>query len=89
MNTVTLYYVSLAVCGGVLGLMGLSSILAGSVALVPVLLVISGIGMVIGVAYEVFISPPSTDSAPDDRLVWIMTGLAAVGVIGGIWSLLG
>lgn len=69
--------------------MGLSSILAGTVAPVPVLLVISGVGMVIGVAYEVFISPPSTDSPPDDRLVWIMAGFAAVGIISGVWSLLG
>lgn len=84
-----LYYASLAACGAILGGMGLSSVVSGSVALVPVLLSIGGIGMIAGVVYEVFISSNSTDTIPDDRLVWFTVAMAVVGVIAGIWSLIG
>ena len=89
MTKARLYYASLAVCGAILGGMGLSSVVSGSIALVPVLLSIGGIGMIAGVVYEVFISSPSTDTGPDDRLVWFTVAMAVVGVIAGVWSLIG
>ncbi|WP_242406174.1 hypothetical protein [Halostagnicola larsenii] len=84
-----LYYASLAICGAILGAMGLSSIVSEGLALVPVLLSIGGIGMIAGVVYEAFISSPSIDTLPDERLVWFTVAMAAVGGIGGIWSLVG
>lgn len=89
MNMTYLYYASLAVCGGILGGIGLSSILSGSIALVPVFLSIGGIGMVVGVIYEVFFLSRSTDTAPDNRLIWFTVAMATIGVIGVLWSLVG
>jgi hypothetical protein len=89
MTKMKLYYTSLAVCGAILGGTGLSSVVSGSTTLVPVLLSIGGIGMVAGVVYEAFISSDSTDTVPDERLVWFTTAMAVVGVIAGIWSLVG
>ncbi|MCU4926463.1 hypothetical protein OB905_10780 [Halobacteria archaeon AArc-dxtr1] len=84
-----LYYASLAACGAILGGMGLSSVVSGSLALVPVLLSIGGIGMIAGVVYEVFISSQSIETVPDDRVVWFTVAMAIIGVIAGIWSLVG
>lgn len=89
MYKVRLYYISLAVCGAILGTMGLSSVVSGSVALIPVLLLTGGIGMIVGVVYEVFISSNSIDTIPDDRLVWYIISMAVIGVVAGIWSLVG
>lgn len=89
MTKARLYYASLAVCGAILGGMGLSSVVSGSIALVPVLLSIGGIGMITGVVYEVFISSNSIDTVPDGKLVWFTIAMAVVGVIAGIWSLVG
>lgn len=88
MDMLRLYYAALAVCGSVFAGMGLTTVLAGGLALVPILQSLSGVGMVIGVAYEVFVSPPETKSTPDDRLVWIMVAFAMIGGIGIIWSFL-
>lgn len=84
-----LYYGSAAVCGATLGGIGLSSVASGSIALVPALLSIGGIGMVAGVVYEVFISSHPIDVPPDDRVVWFTVAMAVIGVIGGVWSLVG
>ena len=84
-----LYYAALAVCGAIIGGMGLSSVVSGNIALVSVLLSIGGIGMIAGVVYEVFFSSHSIDTTPDDRLVWFTVAMAVVGVIAGIWSIVG
>jgi hypothetical protein len=89
MTKVRLYYTSVAVCGAILGWMGVSTIISGSIALVPVLLSIGGIGMVSGVAYEVLISSKPTDTVPDDRVVWFTVAMAVVGAITGFWSVFG
>lgn len=86
---IRLYYASIAVCGAILGVMGLSSVVSGGIALVPVLLSIGGIGMIAGIVYEVFISSTTIDTVPDDRLVWFTVAMAVVGVIAGIWTLVG
>jgi len=88
MTKTHLYYTSLAVCGAILGWMGLSSVVSGSIALVPVLLSIGGIGMVAGVAYEVLISSNPTDTIPDDRVVWFTIAMAVVSVIAEFWSVI-
>jgi hypothetical protein len=89
MSKVRIYNISLAVCGAILGLMGLFSVMSGSIALVPVLLSIGGIGMVAGVAYDVFISPNPNDTVPDDSVVWFTVAMAIVGVLAGFWSVIG
>jgi len=88
-NKVHLYYISLAICGAILGIMGLSSVVSGDIALIPVLLSIGGIGMIVGVVYEVFMSSNSIDTVHDDRLVWFVISMAVIGVVAGIWSLVG
>jgi hypothetical protein len=89
MTTTRLYYSSVAICGGSLGVMGLSSVSSGTVALVPVLLLIGGVGLFAGAIYEGFITSPSTETLPDDRVVWFTVAMAVIVVLGGIWSLVG
>ncbi|WP_254841083.1 hypothetical protein [Natronomonas marina] len=84
-----LYYASIAVCGAVLGLTGLSSVVSGSTALVPVLLSIGGLGMIAGVVYDVFVSADPIETVPDDRVVWFTVAMAVVGVVAWIWYVVG
>ena len=88
MNKALLYYGSITVCGGILGFISLSSVSSGEVTLSPILLSIGGIGMVLGAVYEIFISSNSSDSIPDDRIVWSTVVLALLAVITGIWSVI-
>jgi hypothetical protein len=88
MNKALLYHGSMTVCGGILGFMGLSSVISGEVTLIPILLSIGGVGMVFGAAYEIFISSNSPDSVPDDPIVWSTVVLTLVAVIAGIWSVI-
>lgn len=84
-----LYYASMAVCGAILGGMGLSSVVSGRIALVPALLSIGGVGMIAGAIYDVFVSSSSLDTVPDTRAVWITIVMAAVGGLARIWALVG
>ncbi|ELZ11097.1 hypothetical protein C479_07308 [Halovivax asiaticus JCM 14624] len=89
MLSARLWYASIAVCGAILGGMGLSSVVSGRIALVPVSLSIGGVGMIAGVIYDVFISSSSLDTMPDTRAVWITIVMAAIGGLAGIWALVG
>jgi len=84
-----LYYLSIAVCGAILGGVGLSSILSGRIALVPAFLAIGGVGMLAGTIYDVFGSAAATDTVPDTRAVWLTIVMAAVAGFAGIWALVG
>lgn len=88
MNRSLLYFGPMAVCGGILGIMGLSSVVSGKTSLVPILLSIGGIGMVLGAVYEAFISSSSSDSIPDDRMVWFTAMMALIAVLAAIWSVI-
>jgi hypothetical protein len=88
MNKALLYHGSITVCGGILGFISLSSVISGEVTLIPILLSIGGIGMVLGAVYEIFISSNSSDSVPDDRIVWSTVGLTLIAVIAGVWSVI-
>ena len=88
MSKALLYHGSMTVCGGILGYWGLNSVISGEVSLVPILLSIGGIGMVFGAVYETVLSSNSSDSIPDDRIVWSTVVLALIAVIAGIWSVI-
>jgi hypothetical protein len=89
MNKALLYHGSVTVCGGILGFRGLSSVISGELALVPVLLTVGGTGMVLGEVYAVVVSPDSSDSVPNNRIVWSTVVLTLIAVIAGIWSVIG
>lgn len=89
MNEVSLYYASVAVCGGVIGAIGLSGMLSGASGLVSGLLTIGGAGMVVGPIHEAILSDTPDASAPDRRLRWISIGCAVLVIVAGLWSLLG
>ena len=89
MNTRYLYYVSVAICGSILAGIGLSSVVSGDVDLIPVVQSIGGIGMVLGVVYEVGISSTPAERVPDDRVVWFTAAMTCIGVVAVLWSLLG
>lgn len=82
------YHGSITVCGGILGFRGLNSVISGEVSLVPIPLSISGIGMVFSAVYEAVLSSNSSDSIPDDRIVWSTVVLTLIVVIAGIWSVI-
>jgi hypothetical protein len=86
MNKALLYFGSLVVCGGLLGLMGLSSVVSGDMSLVTILLSISGIGLLFSAVYEITISSNSSDRIPDDRILWSTVVLTLIAVGAGIWS---
>jgi len=86
MSKALLYHGSMTVCGGILGFRGLTSVISGEVSLVPILLSIGGIGMIFSAVYEVALSSNSSDSIPDDRIVWSTVMLTLIAVIAGIWS---
>ena len=87
-NKALLYHGSMTVCGGILGFRGLTSVISGEVSLVPILLSISGIGMVFSTVYEAVLSSNSSDSIPEDRIVWSTVVLTLIAVIAGIWSVI-
>jgi hypothetical protein len=86
MNKALLYFGSLVVCGGILGLMGLSSVVSGDMSLVTILLSISGIGLLFSAVYEITISSNSSHRIPDDRILWSTVVLTLIAVGTGIWS---
>jgi hypothetical protein len=88
MSKALLYHSSIAVCGGILGFSGLTSVISGEASLVPILLSISGIGMVFSAVYEAVFSSNSSDSIPEDRIVWSTVVLTLIAVIAGIWSVI-
>ncbi|CCC41903.1 uncharacterized protein Hqrw_5027 (plasmid) [Haloquadratum walsbyi C23] len=57
-------------------------------SLVPILLSISGIAMVFSVVSEAVLSSNSSDSIPDDRIVWSTVVLTLIAVIAGMWSVI-
>jgi hypothetical protein len=83
-----LYHGSITVCGGILGFRGLNSVISGEVSLVAILLSISGIAMVFSAVSEAVLSSNSSDSIPDDRIVWSTVVLTLIAVIAGIWSVI-
>lgn len=85
---VYLYYVSTAVCGGALGLIGLSGLRSSGLGVVPVLLTIGGLGMVAGSAVEALSGTPK-ESVPDRRLLWLTVGGAVLAIVGVVLTLLG
>jgi len=88
MSKALLYHSSITVCGGILGFRGLTSVISGEVSLVPILLSISGIGMVFSTVYEAVLSSNSSDSIPEDRIVWSTVVLTLIAIIAGIWSVI-
>lgn len=88
MNKALLYYGSMAVCGGILGILGLSGLISGTISITTVLWSVGGVGMVLGSVYEGLFARNSTESLPDDRLIWILTGCAVLAMIGFFWSLI-
>ncbi|ADB60420.1 hypothetical protein Htur_1534 [Haloterrigena turkmenica DSM 5511] len=80
---VYLYYVSMAVCGGSLGFIGLSGLLSGGLGVVPVLLTIGGLGMVAGSVFEALSGAPKK-SVPDRRLLWLTVAGAVLAIVGGV-----
>ncbi|WP_126663463.1 hypothetical protein [Haloterrigena salifodinae] len=82
-----LYHLSVAICGCSLGLIGLSGLRSSGLGVVPVLLTISGFGMVAGSVFEAFWRTPA-ESVPDRRLLWLTVGGAALAIVGGALTLL-
>jgi hypothetical protein len=85
-NKALLYYGSLVVCGGLLGVMGLSGVVSGEVSLVSTLLSIGGIGLMSSAVYELTTSSNLSDQIPDDRILWLTVVLTLIAVGAGIWS---
>ena len=88
MSKALLYHGSMTVCGGILGFRGLNSVISGEVSLVPILLSIGGTGMVFSAVYEAVLSSNSSDSIPDDQIVWSTVMLTLIAVMAGIWSVI-
>lgn len=89
MKKALLYYGSMVICCGYLGVKGISAIRAGNVNPISILLAISGIGVVFTGFYQVFLSSDPSDSIPDDRLMWFTAAMAVILVLSWGWSLLG
>jgi hypothetical protein len=83
-----LYHLSVAICGGLIGVLGVSGSLSGNVTVVSVLLAIGGTGMALGAVYETFLSGDPTETVPDDWLVWFTISMAVIVVVAGLLSLL-
>lgn len=88
MNKALLYYGSMAVCGGILGVLGLRGLTSGTISITTVFWSVGGVGMVLGSIYEGLFAQDSTESLPDDRLIWIFAGCAVLAVVGFFWSLI-
>jgi hypothetical protein len=88
MSKALLYHGSMTVCGGILGVRGLNSVISGEVSLVPILLSIGGLGIVFSAVYETVLSSNSADSIPDDRIVWVTVVLTLIAVVAGSWSMI-
>jgi hypothetical protein len=86
-NNASLYQLSMAVCGGFFGMVGLYSLLAGVVHANTILLSVGGITMVLAAVYEAAFS--ADPYAPSDRTVWLVVGGSAVVVLGGAYSMFG
>lgn len=81
-----LYYLSIAVCGGTLGIVGLSELVSGEVTLVSVLFTVSGVGVVLGTIYEGALSDDPAESVPGSRQVWFTTTCAVLVIVGAAWA---
>ncbi|ELZ11381.1 hypothetical protein NP511_06935 [Natrinema thermotolerans] len=86
MRTALRYHASMAIIGGTLGFMGLSTLASGTTSIPAVLLSIGGVGMVLATAYQVTIA--DDPSIPDDRVVTVVTVGAILTVLGGLLTLL-
>ncbi len=75
MDTLDVYHVSTAVVGCALAVLGLGSIVAGGIRLIPALLAIGGVGMVSSAIYERFRVGPATDDPT--RVQFWLVGLSA------------
>ncbi|QRV15510.1 hypothetical protein JMJ58_01000 [Haloterrigena salifodinae] len=82
-----LYHLSMVICGCSLGLIGLSGLRSSGLGVVPVLLTISGFGMVAGSVFEAFRGAPD-ESVPDRRLLRLTVGGAVLAIVGGALTLL-
>ncbi len=76
----------MAVTGGALGVMGLTTLASGTVSIPAIMLAIGGVGMVLATVYEVAVADDPT--IPDDRLVNVVTIGAILVVLGGLLTLL-
>ncbi|MFB6169166.1 MAG: hypothetical protein ABEJ43_10015 [Haloferacaceae archaeon] len=83
------YRGSVAVCGGVLGVVGLSMLRSGHVTLTAVLLSIGGLGMVGAMGYEVTLSAGSSTTFPDDRIVLVAAAMGLLTIVAGVVSVAG
>jgi hypothetical protein len=86
-NNALLYQLSVAVCGGFFGVMGLYSLLSGVVHVNTVLLSVGGVTMVLAAIYEATFS--EDPYAPSDRMVWLVAAGSALVVLGGAYSMFG
>ncbi|MEM4780488.1 MAG: hypothetical protein QXG03_02840 [Halalkalicoccus sp.] len=84
MNKSLLYHTSMAVCGGVFGLIGVSSLFSEGIGLGPMLMTVGGTGMVLSTVYIVVSSNDLSDSVPDGGTVWIAVAGAVLAVVGGL-----
>lgn len=81
------YYVSLAICGGALGFIGLSGLHSSGLGVVPVLLTLGGLGTIGGSVFELR-SGVSAESVPDRRLLWLTVAGAVLAIVGGVLTVL-